>query len=65
MLIAVPDSLRQPCPRTPTAEVNTVQELAAFSVKQEADLKTCDARRAAAIAIIDAANAQRQADAHP
>jgi hypothetical protein len=38
----------------PTAGVQTVGELAAFSVRQEAALQVCEARRAAVVSIVDA-----------
>jgi hypothetical protein len=34
--------------------VATVGDLAAFSIRQEAALQTCEARRAAVVAIVDA-----------
>jgi hypothetical protein len=57
--LAIPVSpvLREPCPRPDFQAVQTVGELAAFSVRQEAAVAVCDARRSAAVAVIDAANA--------
>ncbi|HTK33868.1 MAG TPA: hypothetical protein VL358_01105 [Caulobacteraceae bacterium] len=52
------ETLRQPCPRADGAEaVRTVGDLAAFSVRQEAALSACEARRAALAQTIDAHNA--------
>jgi hypothetical protein len=56
--IPVAQSLREPCPR-PEAEFVTVGDLAAFTVRQEAAISICDARRGAAVATIDAANAMQ------
>ena len=38
--------------------VETIGDLAVFSVRQEAALAVCDARRAGAVALIDQRNAQ-------
>lgn len=55
--VTIPDSLRE-CPKTDRPDVIglTVGRLAAYSVQQEADLQICDARRAAAVSIIEAVN---------
>lgn len=58
LVIPVAQSLREPCPR-PAAEFVTVGDLAAFTVRQEAAISICDARRGAAVATIDAANAMQ------
>jgi hypothetical protein len=57
ILIPVSPVLREPCPRPDFQAVQTVGELAAFSVRQEAAVAVCNERRAAAVAVIDAANA--------
>lgn len=52
------ETLRQDCPRPDGVEaVKTVGELAAFSVRQEAALAVCDARRGALVQSVDAHNA--------
>jgi len=56
LTIPVAQSLREPCPR-PAAEFATIGDLAAFAVREEAALSICDARRGAAVAVIDAHNA--------
>lgn len=57
LTIPVSPLLREACPRPDFQAVQTVGELAAFSVRQEAAVGVCDARRAAAVAVIDATNA--------
>jgi hypothetical protein len=57
LTIPVSPVLREACPRPDFQAVQTVGELAAFSVRQEAAVAVCDARRSAAVAVIDAANA--------
>jgi hypothetical protein len=57
LTIPVAAVLREPCPRPDFLAVETVGELAAFSVRQEGALAVCEARRGAAVAVIDAANA--------
>lgn len=54
LTIPVPESLRAPCPRPDPEKVQTVGDLAAFSVEQEASVSICEARKDAAVAIIDA-----------
>lgn len=54
--IPLPDSFRQACSGPATEGVATVGDLAAFSIRQEVALQVCDARRAGAVAVIDAAN---------
>jgi hypothetical protein len=59
MLLTLPvaEVLREACPRPEGAEaVRTVGELAAFSVRQEAALAICDARREALVQGVDAHN---------
>lgn len=46
--------LRDPCPRPDRPAAPSVGELAAFSVRQEAALVVCEARKDAAVALIDA-----------
>lgn len=53
--IPVPQTLREECPR-PELAVETVGDLAAFSVRQEAAISVCNERRRALTEIIDAAN---------
>lgn len=54
LTINIPPILREPCPRPDAANVETVGDLAAFSVRQEADLAVCNDRRQALVDIIDA-----------
>lgn len=54
--IPVPDALRQACVGPAADGVQTVGDLAVFSVRQEAAIALCDARRASAVALIDQAN---------
>ena len=58
VLIPVPETLRQPCPQVDREGVLTIGDLAAFSVRQEAALVACDARRAEAVGLIDRRNEQ-------
>lgn len=58
VLIPVPDALRERCVGPSTEAVETVGDLAVFSVRQEAVIAVCDARRAGAVALIDQRNAQ-------
>lgn len=58
VLIPVPDVLREPCVGPPVEPVQTIGDLAVFSVRQEAVIAVCDARRAGAVALIDQRNAQ-------
>lgn len=57
-MIPVAETLRQPCVGPATEAVQTIGDLAVFSLRQEAALAVCDARRAAAVALIDKRNAQ-------
>ncbi len=52
--IPVAQVLREPCPRPDRPAAPTVGELAAFSVRQEAALGVCEARKDAAVTLIDA-----------
>lgn len=56
MLIPVPETLREPCVGPSTDGVVTVGDLAMFSVRQEAVIAVCDAKRAGAVALIDQRN---------
>lgn len=58
LTVPVATSLRSPCPQPAgEAAVRTAGELAAFSLRQEAALSVCDARREAILAAVDAHNA--------
>lgn len=46
--------LRNPCPRPDRPAAPTLGVLAVFSVRQEAALSTCEARKDAAVALLDA-----------
>lgn len=50
----IPVSLRADCVGPPTEGVETIGQLAAFSVRQEAALQVCSERKAAVVAIVDA-----------
>lgn len=52
--ITVPTFLRAECDRPDPAGVQTVGDLAAFSVRQDAALRACDGRRGAVVELIDA-----------
>ena len=54
--IPVAASLRQPCPRPDRPTAPDVGALAAFSVRQEGAESVCEARKDAAVGVIDAAN---------
>lgn len=58
VLIPVAETLREPCVGPPVEPVQTIGDLAVFSVRQEAVIAVCDARRAGAVALIDQRNAQ-------
>lgn len=51
--IEVPQSLRARCEGPATEGVQTVGELAAWGIRSEAALQTCEARREAVVAIVD------------
>ena len=53
--VMVPQTFRTECAGPATAGVATVGDLAAFSIRQEAALQTCEAKRAGLVALIDAA----------
>jgi hypothetical protein len=53
----LPEMLRSVCERPDAAQVKTIGDLAAFSLRQEAALSVCDGRRAALVAIADASHA--------
>ena len=52
--LSIPDTLRRPCAGPDPAGVATVGDLAAFSVRQEAALQVCEARRSALVEIEEA-----------
>lgn len=52
--ITVPETFRAPCAGPDPAGVLTVGDLAGFSLRQEAALQSCDAKRTGLIALIDA-----------
>lgn len=52
--IPVPASLRAPCPRPDPAGVATVADLLAYSLRQEAAIGACEARKDAAVALLEA-----------
>ncbi len=46
--------LRDPCPRPDRPAAPTLGVLAVFSVRQEAAISTCEGRKDAAVALLDA-----------
>lgn len=54
--ISVPESLRAPCEHPSPEGVQTIGQLASYSVRQDAAISSCDARRSAVVAIVDGAN---------
>ena len=46
--------LRDPCPRPDRPSAPALGTLAVFSVRQEAAISTCEARKDAAVALLDA-----------
>ena len=54
--IPVPDTYREACERPDPSGVQTVGDLASYSLKQDASLKDCNAKRDGLVQIIDAAN---------
>ncbi len=54
LTINVPPILREPCPRADVGPLETVGDLGALALRQEAALSVCDARREAVVAIVDA-----------
>lgn len=54
--IPVPQSLREPCERPNPESVQTVGDLAAYSIRQDAAIKTCSSPGDALVSLIDAAN---------
>ena len=53
--LTIPQTFRTECSGPATDGVLTVGDLAAFSIRQEAALQTCEAKRAGLVALIDAA----------
>ena len=58
-------TLRAPCPRPDRPGAPDVGALAAFSLAQEAAISVCEARKDAAVAVIDAGDAAATALARP
>ena len=54
LTINVPPILREACPRADVGPLETVGDLGALALRQEAALTVCDGRRAAVVAIVDA-----------
>ena len=54
MTINVPPILRESCPRADVGPLETVGDLGALALRQEAALSVCNARREAVVAIVDA-----------
>lgn len=51
--ILLPDAFRQPCVGPATDGVLTIGDLAAFSLRQEAELQACEAKRAGIVDLVD------------
>ena len=58
--LTVPQTFRTECAGPATAGVATVGDLAAWSIRQEAALQTCDAKRAGLVALIDASQPRKR-----
>lgn len=54
--IPVPDTFRQACERPDPQNVQTIGDLASFSLQQNAAITVCDAKREGLLDIIDATN---------
>ena len=52
--INIPPTFREPCARADLTALETVGELGALVVRQEAAVAVCDARRAGVVALVDA-----------
>ena len=57
--------LRAPCPRPDRPPAPDAGALAAFSLRQEAAISVCEARKDAVVAVVDAGNAALSALAKP
>lgn len=64
-MLPVAATLRAPCPRPDRPAAPDVGALAAFSLAQEAAVGVCEARKDAAVAVIDAGNAALAVLARP
>lgn len=51
--INLPQTFREPCARADLGALETVGDLGALVVRQEAAVAVCDARRAGVVAIVD------------
>jgi len=58
--LMVPATFRAECAGPATLGISTVGDLAAFSVRQEAALQTCEAKRAGLVALIDASQPRKR-----
>ncbi len=63
--LPVAATLRAPCPRPDRPDAPDLGALAAFSLRQEAALNVCEARKDAAVGVLDAGNAALRALAKP
>lgn len=54
--ITIPESLRSKCEKPTPESVQTIGDLAAFSLRQNAMIEVCDARREAVVSIVDGYN---------
>lgn len=54
LTINVPPVLKEPCPRADVGPMETVGDLGALVLRQEAALTVCDGRREAVVAIVEA-----------
>ena len=57
LTIKLPATLKEPCPRAEVGPLETVGDLGALVVRQEAAVKVCDARREAVVSIVEGYNA--------
>ena len=54
MTINIPPTFREPCARAELTALETVSDLGALVIHQEAAVAVCDARRAGVVALVDA-----------
>lgn len=55
LISLLPDTFRAPCLGPATDGVQTVGDLASFSLRQEAALQSCEAKRAGIVDLVDKA----------
>lgn len=58
--VTIPDSFKAACVGPSTEGVRAVGDLAAFSIKQEAALADCDAKRSGLLSIVEGVNVKEK-----